>query len=212
MYRYKLYFSWSQNLQRLALKSLLVHCTFLFISNSARALKPLKDENTAESLRLPTFTRCFSWSDNWRNACQSLIRCEPVDYVSLATLHERAVHWRPSTRCLDCDADCRSHLCPGSDPREGQAWLGYEWSRTTSNQWTLVFTPPGGKQMTVRNGIASWAQQRSSRSRLWRERETRCFTSSATSPAPFPNYCRLLVKYAHSTGLPLFNTLAWVNH
>ena len=107
-------------------------------------------------------------SDKWRNACQSLIRCEPVDYVSLAKLHE----FSPlKTIYVLFGLRCRSHLCPGSDPQEGQAWLGYEWARTTSNQWTLVFTPLGGKQMTVRNGVASWAQQCSSRSRLWRERE-----------------------------------------
>ena len=101
-------------------------------------------------------------------AMQSLIRCEPVDYVSLATLHERS-----PLKTIDAlfGLRCRRHLCPGSDPREGQAWLGYEWSWTTSNQWTLVFTPPRGKQMTVRNGAASWVQQRSSQSRLWRERE-----------------------------------------
>jgi len=106
-------------------------------------------------------------SDKWHNACQSLIWCEPVDYVSLATLHE---HSPLKTIDVLFGLRCRSHLCPGSDPREGQAWLGYEWSRTMSNQWTLVFTLPGGKQMTVRNGVASWAQQCSSRSRLWREK------------------------------------------
>ena len=80
------------------------------------------------------------------------------------------VHWRPSTSCLGCDAEATSVL--EATPREGQAWLGYEWLRTTSNQWTLVFTSPGGQQMTVRNGVASWAQQRSSRSRLWRRRRS----------------------------------------
>jgi len=34
---------------------------------------------------------------------------------------------------------------------------------------SLAFIPPGGQQLTVENGVASWVQQCSSRSRLWKE-------------------------------------------
>jgi len=41
------------------------------------------------------------------------VRCEPVDYVSLATLHEGS-----PLKTIDAlfGLRCRSHLCPGSDP------------------------------------------------------------------------------------------------
>ena len=108
-------------------------------------------------------------SDKWRNA-----RLPVSDTVRASRLHffghiARAQSTEDHRRVVW--AAMQKPPLSWSDPREGQAWLGYEWSRTTSNQWTLAFTPPGGKQMTVRNGVASWAQQRSSRSRLWRERE-----------------------------------------
>jgi len=59
---------------------------------------------------------------------------------------------------------CRSHYRPGSDLRGGQARHGYEWSQTTSITWTSASIPPGKRQPTERNGVASWAQQ-------WERRE-----------------------------------------
>jgi len=41
----------------------------------------------------------------------------PVDYVSWATLHE---HSPLKTIDVLFGLRCRSHFCPGSDPREGQ--------------------------------------------------------------------------------------------
>jgi len=107
-------------------------------------------------------------SDKWHNKSQSPIWSKTVDYASSATLHERN---QLKFIGVLCSLRCRSHHRPGSDRQEGQAWLDYRWSRTISNQWTLVCTPPGGKQLIERNGVVSWAQQCSRRSRLWRERD-----------------------------------------
>ena len=101
------------------------------------------------------------------NASQSPTWCELADCASSATLHKRK---QPNFIVVLYGLQCRSHHHLGSDPREGQARHGYEWSRTTSIWWT------------ERNGVASWAKQRSTRSRLWREEGDDPCSSSQSKP------------------------------